>query len=64
MRGRWSLGVLVAIVVAIAVATSGPPSRLPAEARVYPPMDVTLALQSEGIELRVAHDGLVLAFRF
>ncbi len=62
-RGRWSLGVVVAIVVAIAAATAGQHPHRASTTRAEAPLQVTLALESDGVELRVASEGFALAFR-
>jgi hypothetical protein len=59
MRGCWSFAVVVAIAIAIAVATAG--SLHPAqEARAVAPVQVTLALNSDGPSLSVAHGAFVV----
>ena len=60
---RWSFSVLVAIVAAVAVATGS--QHLAAPARHAPaPVQVTLALQSDGASLRITHDALVVTLKF
>jgi hypothetical protein len=59
MRKRWSMGVVVAIAVAVSVALASQtaPARAVASAD---PMRVTVALQSDGLELSVAQGRFVL----
>lgn len=63
MRGRWSVGVVVAIVVAIWAATnSGAHSAPVRHARA--PIEVSLSLDSEGPSLRISHDALAVTLTF
>ncbi|MBL8547088.1 MAG: hypothetical protein JNL81_11530 [Hyphomonadaceae bacterium] len=64
MKRRWSFGVVVAIAVAIAVASFGHPSRASHVRAAAAPVDVTLALESDGLEVRVAHQSLAVTFKF
>ncbi|MEQ1818278.1 MAG: hypothetical protein ABL871_06675 [Terricaulis sp.] len=60
MRGRWSFGVVVAIVVAVCVATashSQPPAR-----HAHRSAEVTLALHSDGVQLRIPRAHLTVTF--
>lgn len=63
MRGRWSFGVVVAIVIAICVATSGGAQSTLAR-RAGLPVQVTLALQPDGASLRITHDALAVTLKF
>jgi|GEM_PF-3708026 len=62
-RGRWSLGVVVAIVVAIAAAMGGHHQTAPAR-HAAAPTHVALTLEPDGVSLRVAHDALAVTFKF
>ena len=62
MRDRWSLGVVVAIVVAICAATSGAAQSTLAQ-RVGPPVQVTLTLQPDGASLRITHDAFAVTLK-
>ena len=59
MRRRWSMEVLAAIALAVLVS-SGIAVHAAARAHAAAPMEVTLALQSDGVALRVAHGRFVL----
>jgi hypothetical protein len=61
MRGRWSIGVVVAIAVAISVAlASGHRAATPQHAAS--PVQVTLALQADGLAIRVAAGSVSVTF--
>lgn len=60
MRGRWSFGVVAAIVAAICVATA---SHSPPLARhAQRSAEVTLALHSDGVQLRIPRAHLIVTF--
>ncbi len=61
MRGRWSVGVVAAIVVAIAAATAGQ-AKPASQTRAAAPVEVTLTLQNEGPSLSIAHGAFVITF--
>jgi hypothetical protein len=63
MRGRWSFGVVVAIAIAVCVATSGGAPSSPAR-HASQPVEVTLALQPEGASLRISHDAFAVTLTF
>ena len=63
MRGRWSFGVVVAIVVAICVATSGNARSAPAR-HVSAPVQVALALGPDGAALRISRDAFAISLKF
>lgn len=63
MRRRWSFGVVVAIVVAICVATSGN-SQSAAARHVRQPVHVTLALNASGPVLHVSYDAFAISLEF
>ncbi len=63
MKGRWSFGVIVAIVAAIAVATAGQ-SRPQTARHAAQPIQVTLALEPDGASLRISHDAVAVTFEF
>lgn len=63
MRGRWSFGVVVAIVVAICVATSTGARSAPVR-HAGQPVELTLALEPDGVSLRISHDGLAVTLTF
>lgn len=63
MRGRWSLGVLVAIIVAVVVATGHSAMPRPA-VHSGQPVQVTLALQSDGPVLRIGNDAFAISIEF
>lgn len=63
MRRRWSVGVVVAIVVAIWAATNSGAHSAPVR-QAGQPIEVTLSLHSDGVELRVAHESLALSVEF
>lgn len=57
--GRLSMGVVVAIAVAVAVALA--PREAPAhQARAAAPTEVTLALNTDGVALHIAHGQVVV----
>jgi hypothetical protein len=60
MRRRWSLGVAVAIAVALAAVMTSGRERLPAT-RAEAPVEVTLTLQSDGVELNIVRGRFVLS---
>lgn len=65
MQRRWSFGVVVAIAVAIAAAVASGQSSGASHVRAASaPLDVTLALESDGPEVRVAHESLAVTFKF
>ncbi len=61
MRSHWSIGVVAAIVVAMAVATAGQ-AKPASQTRPAAPVEVTLTLQSEGPSLSIAHGAFVITF--
>lgn len=63
MRGRWSFGVVVAMVVAICVATSSGAHSAPLR-HAGAPIEITLTLQQDGASLRIGHDALAVTFTF
>jgi len=63
MRGRWSLGVVVAIVVAICVATSGNSHSAPAQ-RPSQRFEVNVALNADGPSIGVRYDALAISLEF
>ncbi len=63
MRGRWSFGVVVAIVVAICVATSSDERSAPVR-HAGQPVEVTLALEPDGASLRISHDAFAVTLTF
>jgi hypothetical protein len=63
MRGRFSVGVVVAIVVAIWAATNSGARSAPVQ-HAGAPVEVTLALQPEGPSLRISHDALAVTLTF
>lgn len=61
MRRRWSIGVAVAVAVAISAAlASGLQPATPQ--RAASPVQVTLALQADGLALRVTAGSLSVTF--
>lgn len=61
MKRRWSIGVVVAIAVAVSVAlASGMHATAPR--RAASPVQVTLALQPDGLALRVAAGSVSVTF--
>ncbi len=63
MRGRWSFGVVVALVVAICVATNSGAHSAPVR-HAGPPIEVALSLDSDGPALRVSHDAFTVTLTF
>ncbi|MCX7360155.1 MAG: hypothetical protein NT015_18700 [Alphaproteobacteria bacterium] len=63
MRGRWSLGVLVAIVVAIWAATNSGAHSAPVR-HAGDPVHVTLSLDGDGPSLRISHDAFAVTLTF
>lgn len=63
MRGRWSLGVVMAIAVAICVATSGAYQSAP-QRQAGPPVQVTLELNSSGTALHVSFATFAISLKF
>ena len=63
MRRRWSIGVVVAIAIAIAVGLAGQSRALPV-LRTDVPVELTLALEPDGVSLRISRDALDVTFEF
>lgn len=63
MRGRWSFGVVVAIVAAVCVATGAGAHSAPAQ-HASQPVQVALDLRPEGASLRITHDALAVTLKF
>lgn len=61
MRGRWSMGVVVAIAVAIAAAVGGLSSA--AEHRAASPVRFAVAQHGDGLALSVAFAGVVVTLK-
>lgn len=61
MRGRWSIGAVVAIAVAVSAAlTSGHQAAAPQ--RAANPVQVTLSVEPDGLALRVAAGSVSVTF--
>lgn len=63
MRGRFSVGVVVAIVVAIWAATNSGAHSAPVR-HAGQPVEVTLSLQGDGLELRVGREHMAISVEF
>ncbi|MEQ1810574.1 MAG: hypothetical protein ABL889_11645 [Terricaulis sp.] len=62
MRGRFSVGVVAAIVVAIWAATAS--HSQPMARHAHYSAEVTLALHSDGVQLRIPRAHLIVTFGF
>lgn len=62
MRGRWSLGVVVAIAVAIWAATAS--HSQPSARHAHRSAEVTFAVRSDAVQLRIPRAHLTVTFGF
>ncbi len=63
MRRRWSVGAVIAIAIGIAAALAQQSEAMPARP-VGQSAQVTLAIESDGLSLRINHDALVVTVSF
>lgn len=68
MRKRWSVGAAVAIAIGIAAALAQQSAAQQSAAMAVPPVgqsvQVTLAIESDGLSLRINHDAPAIKVSF